>query len=144
MVDVLDAARYIISLSYGKRKYSLTHLKLQKILYLSQGWSYVWDNEAAFDDTFSAWAYGPVNERVYEAFKKYGHSEIPADEGCSSLQDKVVAETLESVWAEYGKKPAYVLVELIKQMPWKEAFSSGNEISNDSIKRYFQSTFRVG
>ena len=142
MVDVLDAARYIVSLSYGKRKYSLTPLKLQKILYLSQGWSYVWDNVAAFDDTFSAWPYGPVNERVYEAFKKYGRSEIPADEGCSSLQDKNVAETLESVWAEYGKKPAYALVELThKQIPWKEAFSSGSIISNDSIKEYFQSTF---
>lgn len=142
MVDVLDAARYVVSLSYGKRKYSLTPLKLQKILYLAQGWSYVWDNEAAFNDGFSAWPYGPVNERVYETFKKYGRSEIPAEEGLNNLKDQAVAETLNSVWAEYGKKPAFDLVELThKQTPWKTAYSSGTKISNDSIKEYFQSTF---
>ena len=65
MVDILDAARYLIFLSYGRKKYSLTPLKLQKLLYLTQGWSYVWDNKPAFVDDFCAWQYGPVNERVY-------------------------------------------------------------------------------
>ena len=69
MVDILDAARYLIFLSYGRKKYSLTPLKLQKLLYLTQGWSYVWDNKPAFVDDFCAWQYGPVNERVYETFK---------------------------------------------------------------------------
>ena len=62
MVDILDAARYFVFLSYGRKQYSLTPLKLQKILYLAQGWSYVWDNHAAFPDEFEAWQYGPVNE----------------------------------------------------------------------------------
>lgn len=142
MVDILDAARYLIFLSYGKNKNSLTPLKLQKILYLAQGWSYVWDNVAAFSDEFCAWQYGPVNERVYEAFKKYGRSEIPAEEGASEVFDKSVAETLEAVWIEFGKMTAYDLVELThRQKPWKVAYSQGIKITNRSIQEYFQSTY---
>ncbi|WP_207662233.1 type II toxin-antitoxin system antitoxin SocA domain-containing protein [Anaerobutyricum hallii] len=45
-------------------------MKLQKILYLSQGWSYVWDDRELFLEEFEAWKYGPVNLEVYQYFKK--------------------------------------------------------------------------
>lgn len=142
MVDILDAARYLIFLSYGKNENSLTPLKLQKVLYLAQGWSYVWDNMAAFNDDFCAWQYGPVNEKVYEVFKKYGRSEIPEKEGVTELADNSVAETLEAIWLEYGKMTAYDLVELThRQEPWKNAYSQGIRITNSSIQKYFQSTY---
>lgn len=142
MVDILDAARYLVFLSYRRNKNSLTPLKLQKVLYLAQGWSYVWDNVAAFNDDFYAWQYGPVNEKVYEAFKKYGRSEIPEEEGISKLIDGNVEETLEAVWLEYGKMTAYDLVELThRQKPWKYAYARDIKITNSSIKEYFQSTY---
>lgn len=142
MVDILDAARYLVFLSYGKHKNSLTPLKLQKMLYLAQGWSYVWDGVAAFNDDFCAWQFGPVNEKIYESFKKFGRDEIPQEEGKSDIKDKEVEETLEAVWKEFGKLSAYDLVELThSQKPWKEAYSQGVKISNKSIKDYFQSTY---
>ena len=142
MVDILDAARYLVFLSYGRQRYSLTPLKLQKILYLAQGWSFVWDGKAAFLDDFEAWQYGPVNERVYEVFRKYGRSEIPKSEGREVLMDTDVRETLDAVWSEYGRKTAYDLVELTHcQLPWRNAYAHGTRITNDSIKKYFQSTF---
>lgn len=142
MVDILDAARYLIFLSYGRRKYSLTPLKLQKLLYLTQGWSYVWDRVPAFADDFCAWQYGPVNERIYETFKRYGRSEIPEKEGLDVIADESVRETLEAIWLEYGKSTAYDLVELTHaQTPWKDAYSKGLRITNSSIQTYFQSTF---
>lgn len=142
MVDILDAARYFVFLSYGRKQYSLTPLKLQKILYLAQGWSYVWDNHAAFPDDFEAWQYGPVNEKVYEEFKRYGRSEIPEREGIGFLRDFEVTETLTAIWDEYGKKTAYDLVELThQQKPWRDAYSQGTKITNNSIKKYFQSTY---
>ena len=142
MVDILDAARYLVFLSYGKKLYSLTPLKLQKLLYLAQGWSYVWDNKAAFPDEFEAWQYGPVNDKVYQEFKKYGRSEIPRHEGLTSLSDCEVMETLSAIWDEYGKKTAYDLVELThQQFPWKDAYFRGTKITNNSIRKYFQSTF---
>ena len=142
MVDILDAARYLIFLSYGKKKYSLTPLKLQKLLYLTQGWSYVWDRRPAFVEDFSAWQYGPVNERVYEIFKKYGRAEIPEVEGHNKITDINVKETIEAIWSEYGKSSAYDLVELThSQGPWKNAYAKGLRITNSSIQIYFQSTF---
>ena len=142
MVDILDAARYLIFLSYRRSSYSLTPLKLQKLLYLAQGWSYVWDKKAAFPDEFEAWQYGPVNESVYKAFKKYGRSEIPEIEGRNSLGDCDVQDTLTAIWDEYGRKTAYELVEITHhQEPWKYAYSGGTKITNDSIKNFFQSTF---
>lgn len=142
MVDILDAARYLVFLSYGKRCYSLTPLKLQKLLYLAQGWSYVWDDKPLFSDDFVAWQYGPVNERVYEEFKKYGRSEIPEIEGRDNISDIDAKETLESIWIEYGKKPAYDLVELThQQQPWSDAYGKGIRITNNSIKQYFLSVY---
>ena len=142
MVDILDAARYLVFLSYGRKSYSLTPLKLQKLLYLAQGWSFVWDNKPAFADEFEAWQYGPVNEKVYEAFKKYGRSEIPEEEGIDLLRDGDVKDTLAAIWDEYGKKTAYDLVELThRQKPWKYAYAEGISITNNSIREYFQSTF---
>lgn len=142
MVDILHAAHYLVFLSYERKPYSLTPLKLQKLLYLAQGWSFVWDNKAAFADDFEAWQYGPVNEKVYEEFKKYGRSEIPEGEGISSLGDFDVKETLAAVWNEYGKRTAYDLVELThQQKPWRDAYFKGTKITNKSIKQYFQSTF---
>lgn len=142
MVDILNAARYFVFLSYGRKQYSLTPLKLQKLLYLAQGWSYVWDNSAAFPDEFEAWQYGPVNEKVYEEFKRYGRSEIPEREGIEFLKDLDVTETLTAIWNEYGKKTAYDLVELThQQKPWHDAYSQGTKIINNSIKQYFQLTF---
>lgn len=142
MVDILDAARYLVFLSYGRQQYSLTPLKLQKLLYLAQGWSFVWDGKAAFRDDFEAWQYGPVNERVYETFRRYGRSEIPRSEGRCFLMDSDIQETLKAVWIEYGRMTAYDLVELThRQQPWRNAYAHGIRITNDSIKQYFQSTF---
>ena len=142
MVDIMKAARYFIFLSYGKNKYSLTPLKLQKLLYLAQGWSFVWDGISAFPEEFEAWQYGPVNEKVYEYFKKYGRREIPEREGIGFISDHKVSETLKAVWNEYGKKSAYDLVELTRrQTPWQYAYANHQTITNNSIKNYFQSTF---
>ena len=64
ILKIRDAAKYLISLSYGDECYSLTPLKLQKILYYAQGWSYVWDGVPLFEEEFEAWQYGPVNRQI--------------------------------------------------------------------------------
>ncbi len=142
MVDILEAARYLIYLSYHRRSSSLTPLKLQKLLYLAQGWSYVWDDEPLFLSEFEAWQYGPVSDEVYTCFKKYGRDEIPAYEGMEIIEDDDARETLEAIWDSYGSWSAFELVELThRQLPWKEAYKKGTSIRNKDIKQYFQSTY---
>ena len=58
-MTIMDVARYLIYLSYHDgNNYSLTPLKLQKVLYYVQGWSYLWDNKPMFAEVFEAWQYG--------------------------------------------------------------------------------------
>ena len=144
MIDIMDAAHYIVYLSYHVKRGSLTPLKLQKILYLAQGWSYVWDDMPLFEDEFEAWQYGPVNAKIYEYFRKYGRNEIPEEEGRNNIPfgNNTIEDTLEAVWEKYAPCSAFELVELThNQEPWKQAYSRGCVIRNRDIKRFFQSTY---
>lgn len=142
MITILDAAKYFVHLSYSESHASLTPLKLQKILYFAQGWSFVWDNKPLFAETFEAWQYGPVNPKVYNYFKKYGRNEIPKKEEILYVSDVESEETMEAVWNNYGDYNAFELVEMThEQTPWKEAYENSTYITNEDIKQYFQSTY---
>lgn len=142
MINVMDAAHYLIYLSYNEQRRSLTSLKLQKLLYLAQGWSYVWDRHPLFRDEFEAWQYGPVNVEVYSYFKRYGRKEIPEYEGYDCSLDKDSRETLDAIWEKYCSYSAFELVELThRQEPWKNAYHKSGIIRNSDIKFYFQSTY---
>lgn len=140
---IKDAAKYLVYLSYGKYSYSLTPLKLQKILYYAQGWSYIWDGRLLFDDEFEAWQYGPVNRKIYDAFKKYIKNEIPEFEGIipkNATTDEL--ETLEMIWKNYGKMISSELVEMThREDPWINAYNFDKKISNHAIMQYFQRNY---
>lgn len=141
MINIIEASRYLVFLSYKDMK-SLTVLKLQKILYLAQGFSYVWDDKPLFREHFNAWQYGPVNVEVYEYFKKYRREEIPEHESLPYISDSCYKETLDSVWRIYCNNSAFELVNLTQQQtPWIKAFQKSTVISNEDIKDYFQSTY---
>lgn len=142
MIKIMDAAHYLVYLSYSKKRRSLTSLKLQKLLYLAQGWSYVWDNRPLFKAEFEAWQYGPVNVEVYNYFKIYGRNEIPEHEGYGCYLDKDSRETLNAIWEKYCSYSAFELVELThSQEPWKNAYHRSGTIKNSDIKKFFQSTY---
>lgn len=143
MIDIMTAAHYLVHISYHVKQGSLTPLKLQKVLYLAQGWSYVWDNMPLFEDEFEAWQYGPVNTEVYEYFKRYGRDEIPEKEGHNYIyENNDIKETIEATWEKYASYSAFELVEFTHyQEPWIRANSMGGTIKNSEIKRYFQSTY---
>lgn len=143
MITIMQAAKYLVYLSYEKKRSSLTPLKLQKLLYLSQGWSFVWDDKPLFNERFEAWQYGPVNTEVYSYFRKYGRMEIPAYEGIPFISDSDAQETLEAVWRDYSDYSASELVGIThSQQPWRDADFLRDEISTDDIKSYFQSTYQ--
>ena len=126
-MTIMDVARYSY---HDGNNYSLTPLKLQKVLYYVQGWSYLWDNKPMFAEVFEAWQYGPVNREVYDQFKIYKGSEIPYKEGarprCASPEE---LETIERVWEEY------------EEAPWRNAYQEGTLISNRAIRKYFHENY---
>lgn len=141
IIKIIDGAKFLVILSYKNMK-SLTPLKLQKILYLAQGWSYAWDNKPLFMNSFYfyAWGYGPVNIEVYNYFKKYGRSEIPKDEALTNIADESARKTLEAVWKMYCNYDELKLVSIVcDQTPWINSFQNETIIRNEDIKEYFQS-----
>ena len=60
---------------------SITHLKLQKLLYYAQAWYMVLtENEAEpilFEEKIEAWTHGPVVREVYNKYSEMRYDSIP-------------------------------------------------------------------
>ena len=55
MASVYDVAAFILG-----RLGQVGAMKLQKLVYYSQAWSLVWDDQPLFSETIEAWDKGPV------------------------------------------------------------------------------------
>ena len=62
MPNVLDVAGCIL-----QQRGAMTTWKLQKLVYYSQAWALVWDDDAIFPEEIEAWANGPVVRKLYNA-----------------------------------------------------------------------------
>lgn len=73
VISSLQAAKFVCELS----QWHLTHLKLQKILYLAQ-LTYVAINKdlPLIEESFEAWDYGPVLPSLYDRVKRFGKEPI--------------------------------------------------------------------
>lgn len=140
---IMKVARYIIYLSWREEEYEITPLKLQKILYYCQGFSYLWDNQKLFEEDFEAWEYGPVNREVYYEFRKYGQSIIPKYEGEDYTKNTESKDTIEAVWNNFKRYSAFDLVAMTHaEKPWREAYNNRGVISKGTIKMYFKHNYR--
>jgi len=63
-LESMNVAKYILD-----KKGVMSAMKLQKLVYYSQAWSLVWDDEPVFDDAIKAWANGPVIPSLYNIHK---------------------------------------------------------------------------
>ncbi len=67
MYSAIDVARYIIWYC-KRRRYSISNLKLQKILYFVQANFLVSIGTPCFEEEIEAWDFGPVVPEVYHEF----------------------------------------------------------------------------
>ncbi len=71
MISALDLSSFIIQ-EAKKEGASITHLKLQKILYYVQGEYLAKYKEPLFPEEIEAWRYGPVVRAVYYKYVSNG------------------------------------------------------------------------
>ena len=65
MNSIHDITDYIILRVKSEDRFaSLINLKLQKLLYYVQAWSYGINKKPMFDGEFEAWIHGPVNREI--------------------------------------------------------------------------------
>lgn len=142
MPSAHDVANYILH-----KKGRMSTWKLQKLVYYSQAWSLVWDDEQPlFSEQIEAWANGPVVPALYKVHR--GSFDIERwPSGDRSRLSKAQRETIDAVLDYYGKHTGHWLSELThREKPWKEARrglgpkdASKRKISLASMAEYYGS-----
>lgn len=123
---------------------TMTHKKLEKLIYLAYSYTLVILNQKLFDDEFYAYVHGPIVKAIYNQYQDYGLSEI----GKINIKPKFDADTedvLEQVWQVYGKYDGLELESIVRQTtPWQKARQGISnldgrdyKISQQDITNYF-------
>lgn len=131
---------------------SVSHLKLQKLLYIAHGVHLAALGTGLVKGGFQAWQFGPVSPDVYHAAKIYGAYELPGPighqrrlpEGNPRVSD--ARQVIEMVVAHYRDTTAMQLVDLTHQLgtPWHKVVSEAKgipwaqRISDEEIQGYYQ------
>lgn len=142
MNSARDAADYIL-----KQLGPMPAMKLQKLLYYSQVWSLVWDEQPLFNAKIEAWANGPVVPQIYRDHRgkfKVGRGDFEGDWRKLSPRQR---ETINVVLEHYGSKSSQWLSDLTHaEKPWKDArgdLSPGergtSEITQAAMAEYYGS-----
>ena len=141
MATVFDVAAFIL-----EKKGSVTTWKLQKLVYYSQAWSLVWDDEPLFQEEIQAWINGPVCPALYQEHR--GHFQIDSINGGEPRNlTRDQRETVDAVLSFYGDKSPQWLSDLTHmEAPWRDAreglsprVRGDSVISLESMAEYYES-----
>ncbi|HEV7503973.1 MAG TPA: type II toxin-antitoxin system antitoxin SocA domain-containing protein [Thermoanaerobaculia bacterium] len=141
MTTVHNVAAYIL-----QKQGEMTAMKLQKLVYYSQAWSLVWDEEPLFAERVEAWANGPVVPDLYREHK--GQFKVGSwPRGNPEALSAVHRETIDSVLGYYGDKASQWLSDLThREDPWLDARRGlapgergSTEISHAAMAEYYGS-----
>lgn len=124
MATIDDITDYIIySVKSEQSRVSLINMKIQKLLYYIQAWSYGINNTPLFEGEFEAWIHGPINRHIYDRFSKCKtlYSEIDLDDcirqAVELTRDEMVF--VDFILENYVKYSGAELELLIKdEFPW--------------------------
>lgn len=145
MYKTKDIANYIIDFTIKQEK-PITNLKLQKMLYFIQGFSYAKTNQPFIDAEFEVWPYGPTIRDLYIDYSVYGSFTIDKIENLNpkehiiSQNDK---EFLNKVIEKLNKYSDNQLVNISKagDSPYTETYQKEGLkgiIDNKLISNYFR------
>lgn len=137
--NVLTVCQYIAYYCYVK-KYELTNLRLQKLLYFIQFFFFLKYDSPCFSNRMEAWDLGPVIPDAYHYYKKYGAKDIPVEQGNTSpllnKDDQVlIARIIDSL-------SAYSTFQLVNithgQAPWRDNYVAydSHEIKQADLKEF--------
>ena len=117
-VSVFDVAIYIL-----QKQGIMSAMKLQKLVYYSQAWSLVWDDEPIFKEKIEAWANGPVVRELYDKHKGLFEVDTTVFQSFQTGElDQRQKETVDAVLKFYGNKSAQWLSDQThSEAPWQNA-----------------------
>jgi uncharacterized phage-associated protein len=149
-VDSKELANYILA-----KVGSMTHLKLQKLVYYAEAYHLAYFEKSIIDDHFEAWLHGPVSRKLWDHIKGvanvYDSIMCPGDKNVliKNFKNKVTKDQLElinDVLKEYGQESSYALECMTHaEDPWRnarEGYAPGDKcekiIDKKLMKRYYK------
>lgn len=164
MYKAMDVALYIINY-LSSDNYSVSNLKLQKLLYFVQGFFLCIKNQPCFNEEIEAWDFGPVVPEVYHQYKFFGSNGIPVTDyyeyveydghDMISFKKRKLSEIsfseidkniLNMVLNRLKSYSATALVNIThSQDPWKKVYLTGCKhliITKESIQKYFEDQYK--
>lgn len=156
MTSALLIADYII----GTSDKPLTPMQVNKLAYISHGFTLAFENNPLFSDKVEAWRWGPVIPSIYHELKHYGGGFIMALQYCGTmlntpqvktrvkfLNDRIPprhANIIDQVLNAYGHISGRGLSTITHEegTPWHQYYKAGNlgiEIPNSVTKAYYKS-----
>lgn len=126
---------HIITHYVNQKGDSVSHKKLQKLLYYVDAWHLVNFNYPIVDEDFEAWVHGPVIPSLYQQLKEFGFNDLKViNEEYDTVDEEIHAIIIEnnlsedqvdfinSVLNKYGGLSSFDL-ELLShsEAPWIEA-----------------------
>jgi uncharacterized phage-associated protein len=151
-IDSSKLGEYIL-----ERYERMSHLKLQKLLYLIEGYHLAYFSESLIEDDFEAWVHGPVSRKLYNQLKdisklhteigyvQKGGEEYPSDFLSKNLTLEQI-DLINNVLDLYAQETSIALESIThQQTPWIEtrigctsAEKCGKIIPKEKIKSYFE------
>ena len=142
MLGMFDVAKTVCELA----GWNLSHLKLQKILYILQMFHLGEYGKPLFYANFEAWKFGPVEPNLYEKLKSTGSSSIPRwlfilEDSISKDNPKYeFIKNLTNILLE--KKPSFLIDYLHdSNSAWSRVYTEGEKnipITNKDIKEEYE------
>lgn len=117
MATVFDVAEYIL-----QRCGAMSAMKLQKLVYYSQAWSLVWNDEPLFNEPIEAWINGPVVPVLYQQHRGIFKVNPGSIGGNPAILSKNQKESVNAVCDAYSKFNAQQLSDIThNEMPYQNA-----------------------
>lgn len=160
MHSSIAIANYFLKLA-EKDGAELTHMKLQKLVYIAYGWHFAFFEKPMLSETVEAWRWGPVFPVLYAEFKHYGNQPITKPgivpindaEEEEEVTEPDLQEFLQAVWDNYKSYSSLELSALTHEegTPWrttieqhqnyKHMFPSSLVIPQDLIADYYKTRY---
>lgn len=142
-VTASEVAKHILA-NFTARGEAIGNLKLQKLLYYTQGWHLALYCESLFDDRIEAWVHGPVVPGVFREYREFKWTPIVTQPGIVDLPRQVV-DHIGEVLDVYEKFSPWDLERMThNEAPWKEArgplppdVPSNALINHESMRLFF-------
>lgn len=141
MFDANDVALWILA-EAKKQGISMTHMKLQKLLYYAQAYSIGMTGKPLFHNTIFAWQHGPVVPDVYHSFSKFGNSII------QNVKDITAPEPFDSLIAALVRDKGHLSAHELRNIThnedtWLNAWnnSASHKITDNMMAQCFSQDF---